>query len=212
MRLRHLEIGDTGSALELIVGSFASDSVLHAALHVDAESYRPYVQAWLEPSIAQGLSWTIIDEPSRRMAACLLAMDYDIPDMDSYMPERLLPMKALFAKLDAAYAAVRGDDQRVALVDLAVVSPAFRQRGLYRQLREAVHQDAYDQGFTHVVGELSSAATQRVCIEQFGHRVVAEVPFESFEFEGQRPFASIISPSAIRMVEGQLPDPSPLDR
>jgi len=87
---------------------------------------------------------------------------------------------------------------------MAVVSSSYRHRGVYRRLREVVHCVGHNAGFKRVVGELSSAATQRVCVAEFGHTVCAEIHYDAFEFSGRRPFCLIRDPCSIQLVEGEL--------
>nr|MBX2838286.1 hypothetical protein [Gammaproteobacteria bacterium] len=59
-------------------------------------------------------------------------------------------------------------------------------------------------GFRSVVGELSSSATQHLCINKFGHTVQAEIAYESFMYEGENPFSKIKEPPSIILAEGDL--------
>ncbi|MEM7292239.1 MAG: hypothetical protein AAF420_02430 [Pseudomonadota bacterium] len=90
------------------------------------------------------------------------------------------------------------------MVDLAVVAREAGGRGVYKNLRLQAQTLAKIEGFETCVGELSSAATQHVLMNKFGHRVVAEVEFAEFEFDGKKPFASISDPTSIVMAEGLL--------
>jgi len=124
------------------------------------------------------------------------------------MPDSIRPVAALLQSLDALY---RNQRQIVLgdylLVDMAVVSSAACGQGLYRKLRTFVHQHGCNAGFKWVVGELSSAATQRVCVADFGHKICAEIDYRSFEYSGQRPFSTISDPRSILLVEGELEPP-----
>ena len=59
-------------------------------------------------------------------------------------------------------------------------------------------------GFNTVIGELSSAATQHVCVNSLGQTVMAEIEYASFEFAGGYPFAEIVKPPSIQLVEFQI--------
>lgn len=90
------------------------------------------------------------------------------------------------------------------LVDMAVVSPEARGSGLYKRLRRSIHVLGKRQGFKGVVGELSSAETQHVCIRRFGHSAFEEIPYDSFRYQDEFPFASIATPRSIVLTVGQL--------
>jgi len=90
------------------------------------------------------------------------------------------------------------------LVDMAVVTPSARGQGIYRKLREAIHGVGRAAGFLTVVGELSSAATQHLCINVFNHKVCAEISYSSYDYKGSTPFSNIESPETIVLAEGRL--------
>lgn len=95
--------------------------------------------------------------------------------------------------------------QSVVLVDVAVVSAQARNRGVYTQLRQAIHQRAKELGYRYVVGQLSSEATQALCTIRLGHEVVSEIAYETYLFEGRFPFADVKRPRTIQMVQHDLP-------
>jgi len=90
------------------------------------------------------------------------------------------------------------------LVDMAVVSSMARGQGIYRKLRESAHLIGREAGFSRVIGELSSAATQQLCINRLKHKVCAEIVYSTYEYKNQKPFASIKEPKSIVLVEGDL--------
>jgi len=87
---------------------------------------------------------------------------------------------------------------------MAAVKQSAAGLGAYRAMRKFLTPVAHRRGFRFILGELSSAATQHVVLNQMGHRNMAEVDFTSFKFERSRPFSSITHPSKIIMAEGRL--------
>ena len=63
---------------------------------------------------------------------------------------------------------------------------------------------ACDANFDCITGELSSPATQHVCIDKLGHTPVAVLPINEFEFEGHYPFLSVESPRHIVLTRKTL--------
>lgn len=90
------------------------------------------------------------------------------------------------------------------LIDLAVVSSQARGRGIYQRLRKEIQVSAKKAGFRNIAGELSSTATQKVCVQKFGQRVVAEIYFAQYKEKDRYPFSSITTPTSIQLVIGDL--------
>ncbi len=187
---------------------FVQSSVLHTAVGADLEEYQHYMRPSYDAMIAGGLSTVAINSQNNSVIACLIACDYNVQSAHpDGMPESAKPINALLNSLDAAYRQCRQiENGQYMLVDMATVHPAAEGRGIYTALRQATHQLGREAGFQRVVGELSSAATQQVCIKHFGHKVRAEIEYDSFRFEGQKPFAMIKQPKSIQLVEGELTD------
>lgn len=193
-------------AFSLACEIFAEASVLHKAVSISIDEYRDYMRTPFEAMWQQGLSLVATDRQSNEIIGCLIACDYDTQAQNSVdVPQSLKPVNALLKALDVSYRKHRRIlPGECMLADMAVVKPAFGGRGIYRRLREKSHDIGREAGFGWVVGELSAAATQHLCVNGFGHKVCAEIEYESFEYGKQKPFASIKEPKSILLVEGQL--------
>ena len=107
-------------------------------------------------------------------------------------------------ELETRYLHKHKPPEKSLLVDIAVVAADAANTGIYQQLRLALERNAADAGFEKIFGELSSAATQRVCVEKSNHKLVAEIPYQKFIYKNRKPFASISSPESIQLVEQSL--------
>lgn len=87
---------------------------------------------------------------------------------------------------------------------MGAVSSKARGQGVYQKMRTAAHNVARDKGYKLVLGELSSAVTQHVVLNQLGHRKVAEIRFAEFRYSNTRPFIAIKKPPSIILSEGAL--------
>lgn len=194
---------------------FLAGSELHRALDISLPEYTDYMADAICSLLAQENSFVAIDDSDHSIVGCILAGDFSPgSDVDAQkkstdidVPEFAQPIQALLVRLENQYKSLRADNlQSTLLVDIAVVVPQARGQGVYTRLRQAVHQRALDRGYTTVVGELSSAATQHLCVEKLGHKVICEIPYSSFEYEGLYPFSTITNPTSIQLVEGVLTD------
>ena len=193
-------------AFALVCDEFTNGSELHNALKITTDEYRDFLHDQFYRLIDQGLSLIMIDKAGGNMLGCLIAADFlghETPA--SQIPARFKPLSALLKQLETEYLKIRKlEPGQCMLVDLAVVSRQARGLGIYRKLREAAHILAKKARFRFVVGELSSAATQHVCIDKMGHRVQAEIDYRAFEHDGGYPFAAIEQPTSIQLVEVEI--------
>jgi len=196
----------SAEAFSLVCKVFVEASVLHTAMNISIEEYREYMASSFEVMRNQNISLIAKDTRSDKLVGCLIACDYmtQTPVLTS-IPDKLKPVNAILKSLDDIYRKNRQlEEGQCLLVDMAVVTPAARGQGIYRMLREAIHQLGREAGFSHVVGELSSAATQHLCVNRFKHKIRAEIEYSSFKYRNQNPFLSIKNPSSIVLADGDL--------
>jgi len=193
-------------AFSLACEVFVEASVLHTTMNVSLEEYRDYMDSSFETMRNQDLSLVATDTKNNKLVGCLVACDYLTQGLSlAITPDRLKPVNALLSSLDDMYRKHRQlPVGQYMLVDMAVVSPNARRRGIYSMLRETAHRIGREAGFSRVVGELSSAATQQLCVNRFKHKVCAEIEYSSFKYKGQYPFSAIKKPKSIVLVEGKL--------
>lgn len=190
---------------------FAAGSTLHVALGVGRDDYRDYLRPGFFAMLADGLSIGAIDQNTGRLVGVLIAADFhksvlgETPALAQPIDPRLQPIKALSATLEGVYLRQRPSKPgETALVDMAAIAPSARGNGLYRRLRHYFARHAGRLGYHYVIGELSSSATQKVVLEDLGHRQCAAIAFADFQYDGGFPFQSITAPSHIILAEGAL--------
>lgn len=206
VQIKTMTKASSAEAFSLACKVFVESSVLHNAVKISLDEYRTYMHSAFEGMWAQGLSVVATDLATEKLIGCLVACDYaSLPQGNVDTPKPLMPVNALLQELDKQYQRTRKiDSGQYMLVDMAVVTAEAQGLGLYKKLREHAHKLGRDAGFRYVLGELSSAATQHLCINRFGHKVLAEIDYASFEFDNSRPFAEIKEPASIVLVEGEL--------
>jgi len=206
VEISRLSERSSDEAFSLACNVFVDASVLHTAVGVTHAEYREYMRTSYEVMWRQGLSLVATDIQTGEIIGCLIACDYATQEQyTGNVPAKLKPVNALLKNLDNIYRENRQPEPgQCLLVDMAVVKPTASRRGIYRKLRERAHQVGLESGYTRVVGELSSAATQHLCVNQFNHKVRAEIQYAAFTYQGRQPFALIKDPASIMLVEGSL--------
>lgn len=193
-------------ALLFVCREFVVESVLHRQTGVLLHDYLDYMRSPFAALVEEGLSFVATDVATGQIKGCLLAGDFlRFTSPNEVYADEIKPITALIAKLEDCYRAKRQiAPGTVLLVDIAVVAMSARRHGVYTRLREAVHAAGAAKGFEQVVGELTSTPTQNMCVNKLGHRVICEIAYGSFQYEGRYPFESITEPGSIQLVEGSL--------
>jgi len=210
--IQPLNLNRCKEATYFVCSEFVSSSVLHTVLNISLDDYIDHMSSPILSLICEGMSFIAVDEATDEIIGCILAGEFNaVSSSDSNttapkrVPEFAKIIDSLLSSLTSCYQEKREvTSGSTVFVDIAVVSSAVRGQGIYTALRERVHGWARAHHYTHIIGELSSATTQYVCTEKLGHKVICEIPYKSFEYNGKYPFASIEEPKSIQLVEGIL--------
>ena len=210
-QIRPLTEKDLESAFTLASDVFVRASTLHRALGAGLDEYRRYLRPSFENMITEGLSVGAFEQANNRIIGCLIATDFSRQAMsgersgDTAAKGKFAPLSALTRALSRPYCTGRTiPEGEVVLADMGAVSTKALGTGVYQTLRKALARHARKHGFSKIIGELSSRATQHVVIGKSGHRVVGEIRFSDFAYEGKTPFARITDPESIILAEGLL--------
>ena len=209
-KIDSLDAHYSNAALELICNEFCTNSTLHRAVGLKRPEFRQSMSQGWENTIKRSpvTPLVAIDTNTDRVIGCMIPEHFpaDFSGIDK-LPSKRRSIALLLQALEEKYFRTHPNNEtndRLILIDLAVVSRAHSGLGIYQELRQTMHVNAKEAGYQSIVGELSSAATQRVCVEKFGHRVMAEIDFKSYSEGPRQPFISIAEPPTIQLVVGEL--------
>lgn len=194
------------SAFELATSVFVQNSQMHRALKVTLSEYQLYLRPAFDDLISEGLSIGAVEAKSNRLIGCMIVGDYSNQLTSRKTVEtRFDPLVAVTEKLRSSFGGRnKVEPGQIALIDMGAVLPGCGGKGIYKTLRNKVHEVARQQGFIQIAGELSSAATQHVVINLLGHQPMARLSFREYEFAGTWPFASIDEPEEYILAIGDL--------
>ncbi|MEM8777204.1 MAG: hypothetical protein AAGF53_19445 [Pseudomonadota bacterium] len=202
--IRRLESAHLEQAFHLATEVFAKQSTIHRALGIDLEEYRAYLRPSFTAMVEKQLSIVASDQATGLVLGCLIWTDfYNATFANHSVPKTFSPLVALTAALSAKYNRTFGPGE-VALADMAAVSAGAEGQGLYQAMRRAAEDQARRRGYRFVVSELSSAKTQHVLLRKMGHRAVAEIAFDQFEYKAMKPFKDIVDPPSLILSECTL--------
>lgn len=205
--IRPLTVNQSAEALTLVTNEFSVSSPLHQATAVTPQEYQDYLSKnWQSYAFGGPVnSLGAFSSLDNRLLGCLIATRFPVSFVQlDLLPKKQKPIAALLQALELQYLQCNDYSTDSLLVDLAVVAKNQRGCGIYQQLRTAFHEAAALAGYNTVYGELSSAATQHVCVSKLGHQVVAEIHYADFQYDGRKPFASIEDPCSIQLVAASI--------
>ena len=202
-----IENSFSAQALTLVADQFCANSTLHQAMKISpSEFYNHLHPLWQEYAFEGPVDTLVaVSHEHTEVVGCIIACPFPM-QLESLktLPEKQRPITALLQALEASYLKNNPMIDQSLLVDIAVVDKGVANRGIYQKLRAELHLRAKEAGYKKIYGELSSSATQHVCVDNLRHKVVSEIAFKNFIYNGKRPFASIDSPASIQLVEGTL--------
>lgn len=194
------------TAFALATEAFIAGSTLHRALGIGLNEYRAYLRPSFEAMVEEDLSVAAFEDEGCKMVGCLILTDFHQPlERKASATGKFAPLAALTQALCAEYNKQRSMTVgEVVLADMGAVSDRATGTGTYQKMRAEAQRLARKKGFTRIVGELSSRATQHVVLDKLGHEKICEVTFAGFEYAGQFPFRSITEPESIVLAEGLI--------
>ncbi len=191
---------------DFVCREFVRGSELHRAVDVGSEEFSDYFEESFFSMVAEKMSLVAVDQASGEITGCLLAGQFqpcEAPNLNT--PKSIQAIKAILRQLEKQHLQKLSLPlEQLVLVDIAIVTPAASGRGIYTALRHSLHDRASELGFSGVIGELSSRASQVVCVQKLGHRLVGQVDYQSFQFDGGYPFSVIDNTYSIQLVEHLL--------
>jgi len=193
---------------ELVCNEFVSSSPIHDALGINSREFSDYMHDDWESYIHKGPLGSLVacEQDSGDIIGCMISADFPSCFNESVKQSlKQQTVSALLEELEELYLRENGETENSLLVDIAVVADKYSNQGIYQQLRHSLQGMAITKGFKSIFGELTSAATQHVCIDKLHQQTVAEVFYKDFKFAGTRPFANILEPPSIKLVKASLP-------
>ena len=194
-------------AFDLASSNFSNQSVLHVTLNTDLEEYRAYLRPTFFDDVKDDFSLVAKDTKNDELLGVLIARDLLKNPPISHLPfqRKYVSISKLLKMLETKYLQQRrifiGD---ALLVDMAAVSPTHTSRGIYQMLRKEISRRAKLCGYKYVIGELPTAASQKVVLEKMGHRNFAQINLSTFSDDNGRPFKTIVDPETIVLAEEVL--------
>ena len=205
MLIRKLEKWRASEAFALLTEEFVRHNVIHQTLNTNLDDYQSRFHNEFQNILDEGMSLIAIDPTTKKLVGVLLATDLVKSTQIQAAKIDPSPLNALCDELKQNYLALHPRSVGEALlVDMVAVSQMYRAQGIYRKLRLKINEVALMHNYKYVVGELSSALTQKFLLEKMGHKAVTQIEYKTFFHCGNFPFAMIKEPSSIVFCEHKI--------
>ena len=206
IRYRLVLESDAVSAGKLLGEIFSRHEPLALAVRQPASSVETVVALLAPKFAAEQLAVLAEDASDGTIVGVAIAHDFATPmppGLDR-IGESFDQIASLLDELEASYRKHRDvQPGRCAHVFMVGVDPAASGRGIARQLITRVAANATARGYAYAFTEATSGSSQHV-FRQLGFRELTAIPYDSFEYRGQRPFASLLTPPSVLLMEREL--------
>lgn len=203
---RTLEPRDLTRAVELLATSFCEHEPLTPTLGIGLEDMRQFTTALCNKAVGEDLSVVIEEGTTNQIIGCVVLADLTAeppPGFESFA-KPFAPILGLLEQLEAWYLRqLTPGPPRVLHLFMAALDLRYSRTGLGTRFLPSVFEPGKRQGFESVICEATGIASQTVC-RNAGMRPLHTIEYGSFEFEGERPFASIQQPPGCVLFEKAL--------
>ena len=206
IRYRLVVESDVVPASKLLGEVFCQHEPLALAVRQPASSVEAVVALLAPKFTAERLAVLAEDPTDGAIVGVAVAHDFATPMPDGLdrISESFDQIASLLDELEASYRKHREiQPGRCAHVFMVGVDPAASGRGIARQLIETIAVNATGRGYAYAFTEATSGASQHV-FRQAGFRELTAITYHSFEYRGQRPFASVVAPPNVLLMERPL--------
>ena len=191
MRYELAQPDNFAPAARLIAEVFSRHEPLAVASGQTADELVQMLRIAAPSALAPELSVLAVQGETVIGVALATAFTWLPPDEAVAASPSYAPIGGLLEELEAAFSSRPGEElERCLHVHMLAVHDAHRNRGTGRELLQLCVENASAREMNAAVSDATNPASRRT-FEAVGFAAIGEARYESFEFEGTRPFADI---------------------
>lgn len=200
---------DIPTVRDALNDAFTTREPTSVALGVTVADFTLFSDAILDASVASGLSLVARPQGSSGIAGFMLGTDFTVdPTIGKEFAQVMMPQLALLEELDELYVQRAFTDAKLpAPAPGAVVhalaggtSSDYEGQGVAALLRKEQLRVAAAAGYSRLIVEATAGATQHIWCK-LGGSVIAEIVYNTYEFEGVRMFPELTNPRSAQLIE-----------
>lgn len=203
--LRLMTADDLPAAAHLLAEAFRRDEPMAMAARQHSIEIAQLALLIGAKAVQEHLAF-VAHDPAGEMVGAALVHDFGAPPPEglSRIGPTSRPIVALLDNLEHTYETLHEIEPGAhAHIFMIAVTPTAAGRGVAGRLVGAVLANARERGYRFAFTEATSAGSQRV-FRRAGFRELAATRYDTFELEGERPFATIDTPESALLMEREL--------
>ena len=209
IRYELLDEENMEGAVQCVSEVFIENEPLAHHMKITLDEFITFARGYYPMIVEQGLSLVARDIASGEVIGIRVSEDHVLenpPEIENLSP-KFLPIFTLLGQLEERFYKERqirrGEYVHMFMV---AVKPGFTCRGIAPTMNRLFINHVIELGYTHAVTEPTGAISQHILRDKLGFKVLDQVDYEDFEFEGERVFAGIEDNTCAMLMEKALSD------
>lgn len=202
---------DLDNVITLLADTFITEP-MESLLEISFDEFAAVIGHEIEPVVEQGLSLVTEDSQSGELVG--VTITHDAYPLKPYLPgprcDKYRPISAMINPLHHEHVHTQTSGPGELLyIFISGVKPAYQGRGIVKQQVKQLMQLASDRGFSEA-RLISTGPASNGLYQKLGFERIAHAPFAEFDFQGERPFASLTSLGGFTVLTRNCHHPSNL--
>jgi len=199
-------------AIQCVSEVFVEREPMSVHLGITLDEFLVFARAFYPGVMQEGLSFVARDAASGEVVGVRVSEDYfqeEMPEIEGLSPK----FGPLFALLEAlgkqAYDMRDIQPGKYVHLFMVAVKSNYAKRGIAPTMNKIFFSHVKNRGFTHAMTEPTGEISQHILLNKFGFKKMAEIAYDDFEFEGEKPFAGLKGHRCAMLLDkdlSQLPD------
>ena len=207
IRYEMLSQANLEGTIRCVSRAFTRNEPMSRHLGISYKEFLYFARHCYPVLIEQELSLVAVDTTRNEVIGARISEDFylagggDIPGLSN----KFLPLFAMLEKLSNYYGNHRGIVKgRYVHMFMVAVDEAYTKQGIAPTMYRIFIRHALERGFTHAVTEPTGLISQHILRNKFGFRVVHEIPYQEFEYEGRLVFQNLKGHKSAMLMEKAL--------
>ncbi|MDJ0842560.1 MAG: hypothetical protein QNK37_39035 [Acidobacteriota bacterium] len=205
IRYEQLKQDNLQGAITCVSHSFIQNEPMAAHLGITIDEFLHFAGAFYPTLIEPGLSFVAVDEEIDQVVGVRISEDFydeleESPEIPGLSP-KFFPLFTLLEELGAEYKKTHNwQHGKYIHMFMIAVEDGYQGRGIAPNMNKMFFRHVKGLGFTHAITEPTGLISQHILKNKFGFKVLHEIKYADFVFDGEKPFADLLEhPSAMLM-------------
>jgi len=208
IRYQMLDEETLDGAIQCASRVFCAREPLAHHLNITQEEFLIFAKAFYPSLIEQQLSFVAVDETTNQVIGIRVSEDcYDeepAPEIEGLSP-KFQPLFSLLGELSRHFTKIRKVvPGKYVHMFMVAVEDGYEGRGIAPNMNQMFFSHLKKTSYAHAVTEPTGEISQHILRDKFGFKVLHEIKYGDFVFEGTRPFADLQKHTSAILMEKDL--------